>query len=102
MGPPSTTIIEMSKAILREYGIDPETDISPYYLSFEEGVTKVVDGELDATFFVAGTPTATLMNAASINDMELVGRGSGDSRKGRGRKSVLHPLCHSGFPRRYL
>ena len=72
LGPPSTTIIEMSKAILREYGIDPETDISPYYLSFEEGVTKVVDGELDATFFVAGTPTATLMNAASINDMELV------------------------------
>lgn len=72
LGPPSTTIIEMSKAILREYGIDPEKDITPYYLSFEEGVTKVVDGELDATFYVAGTPTAALMNAASTSAMALV------------------------------
>ncbi|WP_426350236.1 TAXI family TRAP transporter solute-binding subunit [Alloiococcus sp. CFN-8] len=72
LGPPSTTIIEMSKAILKAYGIDPEKDIEPYYLSFEEGITKVTDGELDATFFVAGTPTAALMNAASTVDMALV------------------------------
>ncbi len=72
LGPPSTTIIEMSKAILRSYGIDPEKDITPFYLSFDEGITKVVDGELDATFYVAGTPTAALMNAASTTAMTLV------------------------------
>lgn len=72
LGPPSTTIIEMSKSILRGYGIDPEKDITPFYLSFDEGITKVVDGELDATFYVAGTPTAALMNAASTTPMALV------------------------------
>ncbi len=72
LGPPSTTIIEMSKAILKEYGIDPEKDITPYYLTFEEGIQKVVDGELDATFYVAGLPTAAMMNAASTTDMALV------------------------------
>lgn len=72
LGPPSTTIIEMSKDILRQYGIDPEKDIKPYYLSFEEGITKVTDGELDATFYVSGTPTAALMNAASTSAMALV------------------------------
>ena len=72
LGPPSTTIIEMSKSILKEYGIDPEKDITPYYLTFDEGVQKVVDGELDATFYVAGLPTAAMMNAASTTDMALV------------------------------
>lgn len=72
LGPPSTTIVEMSKAILREYGIDPEKDIQPYFLTFDEGITKVVDGEVDAAFMVAGTPTAALMNAAATTDMALV------------------------------
>jgi len=72
LGPPSTTIIEMSKSILKEYGIDPEKDITPYYLTFEEGIQKVVDGELDASFYVAGLPTAAMMNAASTTDMALV------------------------------
>lgn len=72
LGPPSTTIIEMSKSILKSYGIDPEKDITPFYLTFDEGVSKVVDGELDATFFVAGLPTAALMNATSTTDMTLV------------------------------
>jgi TRAP transporter TAXI family solute receptor len=72
LGPPSTTITEMSKAILRAYGIDPEKDITPYYLTFDEGLTKVVDGEVDAAFMVAGTPTAAVMNATATTPMALV------------------------------
>ncbi|MDK2866197.1 MAG: uncharacterized protein PWP51_37 [Clostridiales bacterium] len=72
LGPPSTTIVEMSKAILSAYGVDPENDIKPYYLSFDEGVSKLVDGDLDATFFVAGIPTAALMNASATADVDLV------------------------------
>ncbi len=72
LGPPSTTIIEMSKAILRESGIDPENDIQAFYLSFDEGLTKLTDGDIDATFFVAGTPTAALMNAASTQSLKLL------------------------------
>lgn len=72
LGPPSTTIVEMSKAILRAYGIDPETDITPHYLSFDEGLGKLTDGEVDATFFVAGVPTSAMINATSTNDVVLV------------------------------
>lgn len=72
LGPPSTTIIEMSKAVLRENDIDPDEDINPSYLSFDEGLTKLTDGDIDATFFVAGTPTAALMNAASNQDLKLL------------------------------
>lgn len=72
LGPPSTTIVEMSKAILRKYGIDPEKDIRPYYLSFDEGLQKLTDGEIDASFFVAGIPTAALINASSTGRVTLV------------------------------
>lgn len=72
LGPPSTTIVEMSKAILREYGIDPETDITPYYLSFDEGLSKLTDGEIDASFFVGGIPTAALVNASSTGNVRMV------------------------------
>lgn len=72
LGPPSTTIVEMSKAILTAYGIDPEKDITPYYLSFDEGLQKLTDGEVDATFFVAGIPTSAMINATSTGNVKLV------------------------------
>jgi TRAP transporter TAXI family solute receptor len=72
LGPPSTTIIEMSKAILRGYGIDPDKDITPFFLSFDEGLSKLTDGDIDATFFVAGIPTAAMINAASTGNIRFV------------------------------
>jgi TRAP transporter TAXI family solute receptor len=72
LGPPSTTITEMSKSILLAYGIDPEKDIKPYYLSFDEGLQKLTDGEIDATFFVAGVPTAAMISATSQGKVTLV------------------------------
>src|SRR5699024_9446572 len=72
LGPPSTTITEMSEAILEAYGIDPEKDIEPYFLSFDEGLQKLTDGEIDATFFVAGVPTAAMINASSTGKVQLV------------------------------
>jgi TRAP transporter TAXI family solute receptor len=72
LGPPSTTIVEMSKAILREYGIDPEKDIIPYYLAFDEGLAELQDGTLDATFFVAGLPTAAMTNACATGNIRMI------------------------------
>lgn len=72
LGPPSTTIVEMSKSILRAYGIDPEKDITPFYLSFDEGLSKLTDGDIDATFFVAGVPTSAMINACSTGNVQLV------------------------------
>lgn len=72
LGPPGQTVVEMSKAILREYGIDPEKDITPYFLAIDEGMQKLTDGEIDASFFVAGVPTSGLINAASQADLVFV------------------------------
>ncbi|MDR0719137.1 MAG: TAXI family TRAP transporter solute-binding subunit [Treponema sp.] len=72
LGPPSTTIVEMSKAILRGYGIDPDNGITPFFLSFDEGLGKLTDGDIDATFFVAGIPTAAMINAASTGNIRFI------------------------------
>jgi TRAP transporter TAXI family solute receptor len=72
LGPPSTTIVEMSKAILRGYGINPDNDITPFFLAFDEGLSKLIDGDIDATFFVAGIPTAAMINAASSGNIRFI------------------------------
>ncbi len=92
LGPPSTTIVEMSKAILREYGIDPEKDITPFYLAFDEGLQKLTDGEIDATFFVAGVPTAALINASSTGAVDFVEASEEVIHKIAGEKPYYSPF----------
>jgi TRAP transporter TAXI family solute receptor len=72
LGLPSTTMIDNSTAILAAYGIDAQKDITPYYLTIEEGCQKVQDGDIDATFFMAATPTAGVMNIATTTGIAMV------------------------------
>lgn len=72
LGPSGQTIVEVSKAVLRAYGIDPEKDVTPFYLAVDEGLGKLKDGEIDASFFVAAAPTAGVVNIASTADVVLV------------------------------
>lgn len=72
LGPQGSTITEMSKIILRTTGIDPEKDIDPYYLDFNEGGSKLKDGDLDATFYVAGIPTAGLIELSTSTKIRLL------------------------------
>lgn len=72
LGPSGQTVVEISKSILRAYGIDPEKDITPFYLNVEEGFNKLKDGEIDATFWCAAYPTAGMINASSTSDVVLV------------------------------
>ncbi|MCL1992936.1 MAG: TAXI family TRAP transporter solute-binding subunit [Spirochaetes bacterium] len=72
LGPPGTTIIEMSRAILRGYGIDPDNDITPIFLSFAEGLSELIDGTVDASFFVAAAPTAAMVQATATGSVFLL------------------------------
>jgi len=72
LGPPGQTVVEMSKAILRAYGINPDKDIKPFYLAIDEGLDKLKDGDIDATFWVAGVPTAGLINASATTNLRFV------------------------------
>ncbi len=72
LGPSGQSIVEASKAVLRAYGIDPEKDITPYYLDVSEGLSKLTDGEIDACFWAAAAPTAGMVNATATSDVVLV------------------------------
>lgn len=72
LGPSGQTVVEISKSILKAYGINPEKDITPFYLAVDEGLGKLKDGEIDATFWAASYPTAGLLNAASTSNVVLV------------------------------
>jgi TRAP transporter TAXI family solute receptor len=72
LGTTSPEVYDMSKKILQAYGIDPEKDITAYYLSQDEGISKLGDGDIDATFIMAGIPTAAFTNAMSTGDFVLV------------------------------
>ncbi|GAE35029.1 TAXI family TRAP transporter solute-binding subunit [Halalkalibacter akibai] len=72
LGPPGSTITDMSMIILREYGIDPEDDINPYFLDFGEGGRMLRDGDLDATFYVAGIPTAGVIDLSSSSKIRML------------------------------
>lgn len=72
LGPPSSTIPAMSIAILEAYGIDYKTDIEASYYSIAEGLEKLADGVIDATFFVASAPASGLTSQAATTDLKFV------------------------------
>lgn len=72
LGPRGSAIPNMIKAILIEYGIDPDKDVRAYYLAFNEGGKKLQDGDLDATFYLAGAPTSGLIELSTTTKIKLL------------------------------
>lgn len=72
VGTTTAEVYDMSMAIMRAYGIDPEKDIEAFYLSQDEGCQKLQDGDIDATFIMAGIPTAAFTNLATDGNYDLV------------------------------
>ncbi|SKC36600.1 TAXI family TRAP transporter solute-binding subunit [Maledivibacter halophilus] len=81
LGPAGSTVTEMSKVMFKAYGLDPEKDISPVYLSFAEGVDKVSDGDIDASFIVSGIPTAAVISVSNTKDIRLISLSDGTIEK---------------------
>lgn len=72
IGPPGSVAIEMTKVMLRAYGIDPDKDIQPVNLSYDEGGSKLVDGDIDATVYLAGIPTSGIISISNTNKIRLL------------------------------
>ena len=75
LGPPSSTIPAMSIAILEAYGINTDSDIKAVYYSTDDGLEKLTDGVIDATFFVASAPASGLTSASATSDLKFVDAG---------------------------
>ncbi len=70
MGPPGSNAAVLATRLLEEYGIFSE--ITPRFLSYNEGVQALVNGQVDATVVLAGAPTAALIDLDSQKDMKLL------------------------------
>ena len=59
VGPAGGGAITTLTACLKYYGVDYE-EITPTYVSYDEGVTMMTDGNVDAAIVYAGIPTAAV------------------------------------------
>ncbi len=60
-----------ARQILAAYGFSYE-DINPQYLSFAEAAAGLKDGNIDAAFITAGTPTSAVLDLSAQNDVVLL------------------------------
>lgn len=60
-----------ARQILAAYGFSYE-DIKPQYLSFAEAAAGLKDGNIDAAFITAGTPTSAVLDLSAQNDVVLL------------------------------
>ncbi|MFG1495145.1 TAXI family TRAP transporter solute-binding subunit [Saccharospirillum sp. HFRX-1] len=70
MGPPGSNAAVLAQRLFEAYGVFD--DIEPRFLSYNEGVSALMDGQVDATVALAGAPTAALIDLDSQEDMKLL------------------------------
>lgn len=70
MGPPGSNAAVLAQRLFEAYGVFG--DIEPRFLSYNEGVSALMDGQVDATVALAGAPTAALIDLDSQEDMKLL------------------------------
>lgn len=70
MGPPGSNAAVLATRLLQEYGVF--NDITPRFLSYNEGVKALVNGQVDATVVLAGAPTSSLIDLDSQTHMKLL------------------------------
>lgn len=70
MGPPGSNAAVLAQRLFEAYGVFD--DIEPRFLSYNEGVSALMNGQVDATVALAGAPTAALIDLDSQEDMKLL------------------------------
>ncbi|WP_339212974.1 TAXI family TRAP transporter solute-binding subunit [Ornithinibacillus sp. FSL M8-0202] len=72
VGAPGSGTYVNAQQILEIHGLDIETDIQPQNLSFDESTDGIQDGNIDAAFITAGTPTGSVEGLAATTDISIV------------------------------
>jgi uncharacterized protein len=72
VGAPGSGTYVNAEQILAAHGIDIEKDINPQKLDFEESTGGIQDGNIDAAFITAGTPTGSVEGLSATNDITIV------------------------------
>lgn len=72
VGAPGSGTYVNAEQILDVYGLDIEDDINASDLDFEESVDDIKDGNIDASFITAGTPTGAVEDLNATDDVKIV------------------------------
>lgn len=70
LGPPGSNAAVLAQRVLEAYGVFDS--VRPQFLSYNEGVSALTNGQLDATVVLAGAPTAALIDLDSQRNMRLL------------------------------
>ena len=71
IGAPGSGVYFNAVDVLGAYGLT-ENDIKPTYQSFGDSADALKNGQIDATFIVAGAPTTAVTDLATTKDVYLV------------------------------
>ncbi len=70
MGPPGSNAAVLAQRLLTAYGVLDEVDQE--FLSYNEGVSALKNGQVEAAVVLAGAPTASLIDLDAQEDMVLL------------------------------
>ena len=71
VGPAGGGSIPMMTAVLKAYGMTMD-DIIPSYVSYDDGISQLTDGQVKAALVGAGYPAASVMSMAATNKVVML------------------------------
>ncbi|WP_096272947.1 TAXI family TRAP transporter solute-binding subunit [Paucisalibacillus globulus] len=72
VGAPGSGTRVNAEQILAAHGLDIDNDINAQDLDFDESTGGIQDGNIDAAFITAGTPTGSVEGLAATNEITIV------------------------------
>lgn len=70
MGPPGSNAAVLAQRLLTAYGV--LDDVEQQFLSYNEGISALKNGQVEAAVVLAGAPTASLIDLDAQEDMVLL------------------------------
>lgn len=75
VGPAGGGTISMMRNLFTLYDMTLD-DITPSFLSYADGMSQLADGNVDASFALAGFPTGAVSQIAATNDLQFIELGA--------------------------
>ncbi|QBI19414.1 TAXI family TRAP transporter solute-binding subunit [Egibacter rhizosphaerae] len=72
LGPPGSGTEVLARDLLEFHDIDPEDDIEAFGDTFGDAADNLRDGQIDAAFAILALPAASIEEAATATDLNLV------------------------------
>lgn len=80
VGPAGGGTLGLMRNLFKLYGMTMD-DITPSFLSYADGMSQLADGNVDASFALAGFPTGAVAQIAATNELKFLELGVDDMQK---------------------